>query len=282
MTDPNLPALPSRLLARGGDPSLVGAELRHHIEAAMAAHPRSQQVEIGPSEIGEPCTRKLGYKLAGVPERNPGGGDGWLPQIGTAVHTWLEGVLGGVNDTHPFERYFLEETVTVGTVDGQQIKGHCDVYDRVTATVIDWKCVGDTQLKKYRAFGPGDTYRKQAHLYGKGWEDAGLPIDTVAVYFLPRNHQLSGGYFWHEPYDRQIAVDALARLEAVAQALKGGPAVLPLLPTTESFCNYCPWLNRGSTDLATGCPGDPASAAARVDVPTSLAGALHLEDRNIA
>jgi len=65
------------------------------IRGAIANHPRSLQKRIGPSEIGTPCDRRIGYKLLGQ-EENPRG-DAWKPTVGTAVHGWLEKALEDAN-----------------------------------------------------------------------------------------------------------------------------------------------------------------------------------------
>jgi len=65
----------------GADPSLLGMELQHIIATAIAEHPRSKQQQIGPSEIGTPCTLRLGHKLAGTEPVNVSG---------LAVSTWLK------------------------------------------------------------------------------------------------------------------------------------------------------------------------------------------------
>ena len=270
----DLPPLPDTLLSRGGDPQLVGRELKHIIASRIDLHPRSQQKRIGPSEIGEPCTRRLAYKLLDLPPSNPRPGS-WKPTVGTAVHAWLEQALRGHDETNTHDRFYLEERVTVGQVNGTDIDGSCDVYDRVTATVIDWKIVGAEALRRYRLNGPGEKYRIQTHLYGRGFANRDLPVDNVAIYFLPQNGELGDGHYWTEPYDPQIAVDALTRLETVAGvATSGGVHALPLLPTADSFCTYCPWFRQGSTDLAEGCPGD----ANRQQRPRTTSEPLGLED----
>lgn len=259
MTTADLPRLPAGHEMRGGDPTLEGPELLHLIRSHIDRHPRSLQTKVGPSELGTPCTRRLGYKLAGVPEANPRAG-AWLPTIGTAVHTWLEGAMQAHNDAHVVDRFYLEERVTVGQVGGVDVDGSCDCYDRIVATVIDWKVVGDTALKGYRKKGPGEQYRRQVHLYGKGFVAKGLPVDHVGIYFLPRNGELSNGYYWSEPYDEALAVDTLTRANAVHEAVTaGGRAVLPMLPTADAYCGYCPWFVKNSDDLTTSCPGDPAA-----------------------
>jgi hypothetical protein len=273
MTD--LPALPANLHARGGDPSLTGAELLSLIAEHIDRHPRSQQKRIGPSELGSPCARRLGYKLLDVEPVNPRPAS-WRPTIGTAAHAWLEQAMQAHNDSHTHDRFYLEERVTVGQVGGEDVDGSCDCYDRVTATVIDWKVVGVTALRKYRSNGPGEQYRRQVHLYGRGFVTAGLPVDHVAIMFLPNNGELTDAHFWTEPYDQALAEDTLTRVDGIAQLVNGiGSAALPLLPTADAHCNFCPYLDPDSTDLARACPGDPGSATAQaVAPPATLADAL--------
>ena len=116
------------------------------IRGAIANHPRSLQKRIGPSEIGTPCDRRIGYKLLGQDE-NPRG-DAWKPTVGTAVHAWLETAAenanlaqvisaGGLIGDHQLE-WVTEQSVTVGYLhDGTAITGSADLYHRPTATLID-------------------------------------------------------------------------------------------------------------------------------------------------
>lgn len=269
----DLPSLPEGQYRPGGDPLLVRDELRHLIAAHISQHPRSQQTRVGPSELGTPCRRRLGYKLLNHPEVNhtpvP-----WKPTVGTAVHAWLEHALQAHNDAHTTDRFYLEERVTVGQVNGTDIDGSCDVYDRVTGTVIDWKVVGLAGLKRYRIDGPGETYQRQVHLYGQGFINAGLPVEHVAICFLPQNGELSDLHYWHEPFNPALAADTLTRANGVASLTASlGPTALELLPTADAYCSYCPWLKPGSTDLTQGCPGDDSKPA--TPAPATLADALN-------
>lgn len=238
------------------DMDIVRDELLWAIADAIDQHPRSQQVRIGPSEIGVECARRIGYKLAGVEAVNDRGVP-WKPTIGTAVHTWLEGVFDRLNTKLGFEnRWLLEQTVDVGEILDEVITGHCDVYDSVTFSVIDWKVVGGQQLLKYRENGPGEQYRVQAHLYGRGWQRQGRRVDTVAVMFLPRDRELDKAHFWHEPYDEQVAINALKRVEGITKLIRSaGPAAIPLLPTAPVWCKFCPNYLPASTELPSSCPG---------------------------
>lgn len=227
--------------------------------------PRSLQVRIGPSEVGEPCERRLTYKLYDWPTVS-NDHDPIASVIGTGFHTWME--EGFTNrdaklpDGRP--RYLIEERVTVrkgeGTVLGFDVTGSADLYDRLTRTNLDWKLVGTSSLDNYRRKGPGVQYHVQAHLYGLGQENAGEDIEHVAVVFVARYHELRV-HVWTEPYNRQIAIDALARLDRIKQQLldldpESNPERWTQIPTSEQAkCRFCPWFKPGSTDLSVGCPG---------------------------
>ena len=240
------------------------------IGTAIEQHPRSLQVEIGPSELGTPCTRKLGHKLARTPpaRARPAA---WRPTVGTAVHTWLASVFEAENESLGWERWLVETRVRVGMVDGVEVTGSADLYDLLTNTVIDWKIVGPGSLKKYRAAVnagkcPDPGYRSQVALYGRGFNrlcDTGLPVAQVMIVFLPSAGELSDAVVWTEPYDEQVALDTLTRADGVAAALRllSPDVVIPQLGTAEDHCGHCPFNLPGATDLAKACPGDPSMYA---------------------
>lgn len=266
----DLSGLPPITQQRGGDPTLLFAEMLDVIARAIGDHPRSRQRRIGPSEMGSPCARRLAYRLAGVEPVNVD--TPWRPTVGTAVHTWLEDAFRAENRRWREEtgidvtRWLLEMRLEVGQVGGETIEGSCDVYDRVTATSNDWKVVGPDALKRYKAHGPGQQYRAQAHLYARGWVARGLPVDTVAITFLPSNGELRDAHFWHEPYDEQVALDTLARVDTIASLVAaGGPAAAAALPTADAHCRFCPFHLPAATELTEACPGHPVAGITRPD-----------------
>lgn len=235
---------------------------------AITNHPRSLQVAIGPSEIGTACPRKLLYKLTGVPEKPQK--PNWKATVGTGGHLWQEETFDRANQTFALstgapgvERWLIEETVTVGTdANGLPITGHCDLFDRLTSTVIDHKFVGKTQLAKYKSKGPSAQYRAQAHLYGQGWTNAGIEVRDVAICFLPRDGELRDHYWWTEPFDPQVAADALQRMHGLQLAHQAlGDAAFAAVGTADDYCSFCPFYQPAATDLATGCPGHPGAIA---------------------
>jgi hypothetical protein len=88
-----------------------------------------------------------------------------------------------------------------------------------------------------------------------------MRVDRVAVFFLPRNAELNEAFTWSEPYQEQIAVDALNRGTAIKTLTAGGPSVLGLLPTADAFCTYCPYFLPAVTDLTQACPGHTQTSA---------------------
>lgn len=242
------------------DPSLdrdLAADLRDVIERWIQAHPRSHQIEIGPSEVGTPCLRKLGHKLAGTPAARPAE-PAWRPTVGTAVHEWLADKFTRENAELGWDRWVIENRVTAGTIGGVPFAGSCDLYDRLTATVVDWKIPGVTTIRKARsAKSPGVMYETQAHIYGLGYLALGYDVERVAVYMLPAAGELGDGYFWSEPFDPTLAADAIKKADGIAAgiAAAGAEAIVPQLPTAPDYCQHCPWWVPGATDLATACPG---------------------------
>lgn len=235
-------------------------------EAAINNAPRSRQKRIGPSELGIPCDRRLGYKLAGVEPCNNNNRLAWKPTIGTAVHGWAQETVEAANPRTPLyemlgPRFLVEVRVDVGDeYDGHPLLGNCDIYDRVTATSLDYKVVGGEQLRKYKADGPGPQYRIQGHTYGRGWRRRGYPVRHVAVWFLPRDQEFNQNYLWHEPYDESLVTAALQRAAGIQEMVNHlGTGALPLLQTADAMCGFCPHFLPGSTEHEEACPGHPGA-----------------------
>lgn len=198
-------------------------ELRGTIEHAMLNRPRNLQRVIGPSGVGTECVRCLGHMLAQTEKRQSAD---WLPFVGVAMHAQLEEIFAATV-------HRPEERVSVGEIGDLTVDGSSDLYvGDPWFTVVDWKVVGENTLKSVRAGGASLQYRVQDQLYGRGWRRAGFRVEHVAVCYLPRNkNSLSSTQFWIELYDEQIALDALARADAIAAAgaALGWDVLLPKL-----------------------------------------------------
>ncbi len=224
-------------------------EARGVIENAITNHPRSLQKKIGPSEIGTPCDHCLAAKLAGWEQTEQG--VAWLPTIGTAVHAWIEQafLIHEADSNRPHttgRRWFTERSVMVGHIGGQEIWGSTDLLDVAAGMTVDWKVVGPSTLRTVKT-GPSEVYRVQADLYAKGWNDAGVRVDHVAIAYLPRNAvTLDQAVWWHAPHDRSRAEAALERANRLHNNIRALTALNPDAVTTwisglprDSHCYDC-------------------------------------------
>lgn len=228
-------------------------DLRQMARAYDAAAARSQQTDLGPSEIGSPCTRCLARAALGVRVVRSFD-DPWCRTIGTAVHSWLADAAGYANAATLEGGAGFE--ATLGNLPNRKARwypeqrvhpdpvllpsgGSADLYDEETFTVIDHKIVGYDKIKVYRVDGPGEKYVAQGHLYGLGYSRAGYRVDHVAVAFWPRGSTLNQLFVHTEPYSEARALAALDRWRLIRdQALAIGVAILPLLPA-DSSCFEC-------------------------------------------
>jgi hypothetical protein len=242
------------------------------VEAAINYHPRSLQKRIGPSGLGTPCSRKLGFRLAQTGSSAVRAA-AWRPTVGTAVHTWLTVAFNMDNDNYPLDkpRWLTDIRVPVGEIDGEMIDGSLDLYDIYTGTVVDWKIPGPTSIADKKRHGPGVEYQVQVHAYGRGITSLNLVCNHVGILFMPSNGELADSYYWTEPFDESIAIAALERASAIALTVRllGAAEVLPQLETANDHCTWCSWFKPGTTDLARACPGDPGMSV-RSDQFTDL------------
>lgn len=209
-------------------------DAKQMVEDAILNHPRSLQEIIGPSEIGAECDRCLGHKLAGTPKRRD---PDWQPYVGVSVHAQLERIFLA----NPAGRWVSEERLMVGHIDGTEIWGTSDLFDMQELCVVDFKTASKTQLKSAKVNGPSRQYQVQAHLYGRGWQLFGFTPRAVALWYLPRDGSLHESFWWSEPYDEQVALDALTRADAIAQAIRvlGADTILPTLQRSPDTCWDC-------------------------------------------
>lgn len=218
---------------------------------------RSIQRHIGPSEIGTDCAREIAYKLAEVPEVGQGV-DPWFAVMGTAVHEWLSFALDEyqkqvLGRTKENPRFLVEQRVRIEH-DEYGLSGNTDVLDLDDLEVRDYKLLGNDALKKLREEGPSTTYRVQAHTYGKGWRQRGVPVKSVAIIGLPRSSFLRNTVIWSEPLDVSIADRALSRVGTIDRGVKGG--ISPeRFPTSGGHCQFCHHFRKGGPADSAGCPG---------------------------
>lgn len=214
-------------------------------EAANGAA-RNIQKAIGPSEIGEPCTRQVAYKVAGV-AKNPSWLDP-LPSIrGVAMHAWME-------DNLPRDQWDLECKLDCGA----GVIGTSDAYHRPTRTVVDWKFLGATQHSEYAKGYMSEKYEIQGHTYGNGWVNKGYVVERVALAIFGATKTLQDLYVWSDPYNPAKAQMALNRLGQVRMYVAGTGAsdanrapLLQIAAKPGSGCYFCPY--KGSAGQGLCC-----------------------------
>jgi hypothetical protein len=235
--------------------------LRGVITRQAQQAPRSQQVHLGPSEIGEACDRQVVGKLAGAPRTNHIS-DPWPSIVGTAVHAWLAEACNDDNRRDRTLRFLTE--VAVAPHPGYA--GHADLYDAEEAAVVDWKILGASSLSKVKSpKGPSRRYQVQLLLYGAGFRALGLPVKRVVLAALPRTAAtLDGMYIWDRvctPADEELVREVLDRMairQEIAAWVRDGSMSLMQVPAhpDDDGCYFCPLYRAQSAyDGGPGCPG---------------------------
>jgi hypothetical protein len=233
-------------------------EIAAIIRWASASSPRSLQALPGPSELGDPCDRRLAYRLAGTEPTNTRV-DPLASVVGTGLHSWLEDAIRRFNATFGDDTLLPETRVQIDPM----VAGTSDLYHRQLRSVVDYKSGSREVIDDAIAHGPQPGYRVQAHLYGLGYEQLGLEVDRVAIIYIPRAGTLKGIHAWSAAYDRSIAEGALKRMYAIGDKvaeLKGNPrqfALIDAKPSSKS-CWFCPYKGDDFFPEATttaGCPG---------------------------
>ena len=259
MTPPLLPAqeTPTRSPAD---------ELREQIATVIThharMHPRNLQKTLGPSEIGHPCARKLVYHIIDAPKSNPGF-DVLPSEIGIGYHARLEQHFQAENTRLGWERYLTETRVQVwpgGEDDAGGLTGSCDLYDVERQRVIDFKILGDASYKWTKLHGPIISYRRQLQLYGRGFERAGYPVESVALVAIPKSGTTHGIWCHVEPYDQTVAAAMQTRwvqLLATADTLdvERHPQFMAAFEAVDEHCEFCPFLSRTPDGSGLQCPG---------------------------
>lgn len=227
--------------------------------------PRTQQVNLGPSELGDPCDAKLVRRLLHLTPGNHGGNDGWAATVGTAGHAWLADALEAYDSGRG--RFLVEHKITIPSELGDEweVRGTLDLFDRLKKAVIDHKFQGEAALDRLRETGePGEKYRIQLHIYGYGLQLQGEDVQTVALIAWPRTEgSLKKLFVWTEPFNADLAREALARRDTLlARVLQVGSdegKITDLLKSTDiapsSLCGYCPFYRPYAMNVLDGCRG---------------------------
>jgi CRISPR/Cas system-associated exonuclease Cas4 (RecB family) len=196
--------------------------LLHVLHSKDASRDRSQQTEVGPSEIGG-CKRKVWYRLNAQPHTNEN--QSKLAAImGTAIHAAIEEAIGSLDPEG--KEYLVETEVAYG-----DMKAHVDLFVPSTGAVIDWK----TSKIKNLSYFPSNQQRWQVQVYGYLLSKNGYEVKTVNLVAIARDGAEKDIKVHSEPYDETMALAALAWLKNVKES-----PTLPEPEKDESFCkDYC-------------------------------------------
>lgn len=219
---------------------------------------RSQQAELGASEVGYGCLRRIGYRISDITTTN-NETDPWPAIVGTAIHSWLEKAFIKFEDVHGLGRWITEMEVQPSP----SVKGHTDLYDAANFVTIDHKSASSEKMKLIRKGEIPESYIQQVMLYALGHVKAGRRVDRVALVFYPRSGWLSGIAVWTGLYDEAVALATLDKVNRVAAGVirlqvDQDPSQWEKVPATPSKedCAWCPWyqpLAAAASDA--GCPG---------------------------
>jgi hypothetical protein len=231
-------------------------------------NPRSHQVNIGPSELSSPCDRRVGYRLAGIPQVNTTL-DPWPAIVGTAVHDWLDKAVQSWNGEFVFlngPEWLTEERLTFS----EWVTGKSDLFHVPTGTVIDWKGTSPDKMKKILKEGSPENYKTQIQIYGWGYQQLGFNVKRVALAYFPRAGNIKDLHVETFEFDPTVGPKAVARVPAVAEVLVNlevfrNPHRWEQVDSFPSHdCGFCPWYNprRSSEQGASneGCPGNRSDA----------------------
>lgn len=215
-----------------------------------ATRPRSTQVRVGWSEVGD-CRAYLGFRLDGAWPSDET--DSWGAQRGTAIHEYLQVILAG-----PGVRTEVD-------TEYRGIPGHADLVDALSVTDIKTTKLANAKLwaADHSLLRPK---RIQAHGYTAGLVDAGeLPTDaTVRLLVVPVDGTFADWWVWEEPFDRSLADEGAVRLEEVRQRMAAGEHLPKDKPYAycADWCEFFSLCRAGSDGVADETIADPELAAA--------------------
>jgi hypothetical protein len=229
------------------------------VKAYAQADPRSNQVEIGPSEIGDPCDARVMRRALGFPAITwP---DPWASFVGTAVHAKLADAFSAANEAagpRTSDRFLLERRVWM--TDG--MSGSTDLADVLSTTMVEGGELGEVDIYDHKVLGtdtfrevkkeqlvPTSKYGVQLDTYALGWRRAGFKVRTINLALWPRSGFLDGLLVIEREPDYANAEAAIDRVSTLRQwALERGAdeADEPWqdVPTAPGKgCGFCSYYN---------------------------------------
>lgn len=190
--------------------------------------PRSQQAEVGMSELGG-CRRQVGYRLAGTPPTNVS--SSVQAVLGTAIHAAVESVFRELQEAGEIPAEDLVEH----RVEFAGIPGTVDRYDAANATVEDTKTTSSRWLEHIKLNGPSRSHLWQISGYAAALIHEGRKVRRLVINYIARD--TGEEWRWEGRFDPVRVADALAWLAEVRDT------DLDMLPREympdSPFCGHC-------------------------------------------
>lgn len=245
-----------------------GREHKQILKDYAARAPRSVQRSLGPSELGEQCSRQVVGKMAALAKTN-NVTDPWASVMGTAGHAYVEEMYKWDNVRRTGQGQnarWIPETRVTPDPGPDPHPGTADLYDVPNRALVDHKFLGDSSRDKLKAHGPKHVYYVQLLLYRRGYQMLGLPVDRVVLIAWPRTKSfLDEMYIWEHvptPEDELLVDEVLkntAKRQQIAELVKAGLVNFMDVPATPSddSCAFCPYYRPQAAydPKAWGCPG---------------------------
>ena len=205
-------------------------EITKMLVGALAGHDaqrdRSQQVDIGPSSIGD-CKRRVFMALTNAPKVNPT--DSLAAIMGTFIHA---GIAEAIKREDPFgDNFMIEQKFAI-----EGLRGHIDLYIKDRKQVVDWKT---TKAKSLRYF-PSEQQRMQVQMYGYLLKQNGYEVEKVSLVAIARDGGFNDVREHTEDYDPEMAQAGLKWIEEIKQAAEKNEVPAPEKDVyfCRSFCSY--------------------------------------------
>ena len=205
-------------------------EITKMLVGALAGHDaqrdRSQQVDIGPSSIGD-CKRRVFMALTNAPKVNPT--DSLAAIMGTFIHA---GIAEAIKREDPFgDNFMIEQEFAI-----EGLRGHIDLYIKDRKQVVDWKT---TKAKSLRYF-PSEQQRMQVQMYGYLLKQNGYEVEKVSLVAIARDGGFNDVREHTEDYDPEMAQAGLKWIEEIKQAAEKNEVPAPEKDVyfCRSFCSY--------------------------------------------
>lgn len=193
---------------------------------------RDQQKKVGASQISDPCARHLAHAINKTKEAPV---KYWLGgKIGTAIHSFIESAISISTDSLLSEAV-VERKIILGTVEGYgTVSSKPDLVLADYRLLIDWKTSSRAKIKKLQNYVDGikldgaseytvKKYLGQANLYAWGLNQAGTPIENIALVFINRDGTNENDiYVLPTDYDESFAVALWDRFVGIWKALEEG------------------------------------------------------------